>query len=173
MLPEVEHTVSIDDSKHELGFAGAVHEGWRQALATGATHIFHAELDFIYLRPVELMAMANALDEHPYLAQLALLRGPVNDDEQAAGGVIEQHPDSYRITRWEGHAWLEHNRYVTTNPCLWPRWVIQRSWPVCRLSEGRFGVDLFTEDPERRAAFWGNGERWVHHIGDERIGWRY
>lgn len=173
MLPAVEHTVTIDDVDHALGFAGAIRKGWQFALATGATHIFHAELDFMYRQPIELQAMCDALDEHPYLVQLALLRGPVNDAEIKAGGVVEQFPDSYRVTRWEGHAWLEHNRYVTTNPGLWPRWVVERGWPDVRRSEGLFGVELFAEDHKRRSAFWGNGERWVDHIGHERIGWRY
>lgn len=172
-LPTVEYHVSIDDSSHALGFAGAVAEGWRQALATNATHIWHAELDFIYLRPIALAAMIRTLDTHPYLVQMALLRGPVNDAEHEAGGVIELHPEHYYTIHGDEGCWQEHRRFVTTNPSLWPRWVVERGWPVIPHSEGRFGIDLFTEDPNRRAAFWGDDGPWVHHIGDERIGWRY
>lgn len=172
MLPEVDHTVVIDDTGHHLGFAGAVREGWRQALQTDAAHIFHAELDFIYLTPIALGAMIAALDARPYLVQMALLRGPVNDRERRAGGVIEQHPDEYRTIRWQGQVWREHRHNVTTNPCVWPRWVVERGWPDRDQSEGHFGIDLFAEDAERRAAYWGSGVD-VAHIGDVRTGTGY
>ncbi len=172
MLPDVDHTVVIDDREHRLGFSGAVATGWASALATGATHIFHAELDFLYLRPVELDAMIAALDAHPHLAQTALLRGPVNERERAAGGVIEQHPDEYVTVNWQGHTWREHRHNVTTNPCLWPRWVVERGWPLIDQSEGHFGIQLFGEDPQRRAAYWGTDVR-VEHIGDIRSGTGY
>ncbi len=172
MLPDVEHTVVIDDTAHELGFTGAVREGWRQALATDCTHIFHAELDFIYLRPVELAAMIAVLDAEPHLVQMALLRGPVNDVERRAGGVIEQHPDEYVTVHCHGHSWREHRHNVTTNPCVWPRWVVERGWPDCQFSEGVFGIDLFAQDAAYRAAYWGTDVR-VEHIGDIRSGTGY
>ncbi len=172
MLPSVEHTVVIDDSAHELGFTGAVREGWRLALETGCTHVFHAELDFVYLRPVELDAMVAVLDAEPHLVQMALLRGPVNDAEHRAGGVIEQHPDDYETVFCHGHAWREHRRNVTTNPCVWPRRVVERNWPDCQFSEGIFGIGLFAENPLYRAAYWGTDVR-VEHIGHLRSGTGY
>lgn len=172
MLPDVDHTVAVDDHAHELGFSGAVATGWAAALETPATHIFHAELDFIYLRPIELGAMIATLDAHPHLVQMALLRGPVNDRERAAGGVIEQHPDDYTTVREGPHAWREHRRNVTTNPCIWPRWVVERGWPLIDQSEGHFGIKLFGEDPDRRAAYWGTGVD-VEHIGHIRSGTGY
>lgn len=167
-LPDVKYTVTIDDRAHELGFAGAIRAGWRLALETDATHIFHAELDFVYLRPVALEAMTFALLDHPHLVQMALLRGPVNDAEHAAGGVIEQHPDDYLNVG----QWREHRRHVTTNPALWPRWVIERSWPQVKQSEGHFGIELFAEDSRYRAAYWGAGVD-VEHIGHQRTGMGY
>lgn len=172
MLPAVDHTVIIDDSAHELGFAGAVAEGWRQALDTPATHVVHCELDFIYLRPIDLEGMVTALNHHPHLVQMALLRGPVNADERRAGGVIEQHPEDYLTVTWHGQTWREHSRHITTNPCVWPRWVVERGWPVRDQSEGHFGIELFAEDPARRAAYWGFGVD-VEHIGHERAGQGY
>jgi hypothetical protein len=172
MLPDVDYTVTIDDRAHELGFAGAIRAGWRLALETDATHIFHAELDFTYLRPVDLGAMQDTLENHPHLVQMALARGPVNDAEIAAGGVLEQHPDDYETVQWYGYSWREHRRYVTTNPALWPRRVIERGWPQMRHSEGHFGVSLFAEDPKLRAAFWGIGVD-VDHIGTQRLGSGY
>lgn len=172
MLPDVAHHVEIDDREHRLGFAGAVKAGWEAALETGAEYVFHAELDFTYLHPVKLAAMTHVLDEHDHLVQMALLRGPVNAAERAAGGIIEQHPDAYRTVRCCSLAWREHRRFVTTNPCLWPRWVIARGWPLVDQSEGRFGIELFAEHQSLHAAFWGTTVD-VEHIGHERAGTGY
>lgn len=172
MVPDVDYTVSIDDRAHELGFAGAIRAGWRLALETDATHVIHAELDFVYLHPVPLASMVATLQTHPYLVQLALLRGPVNDAERAAGGVLEQHPDDYTRVETAKAVWREHRRHVTTNPAVWPRWVIERSWPQINNSEGHFGVRLFAEDPDRRAAYWGDRVD-IQHIGDIRAGTGY
>lgn len=172
MLPDVDYTVTIDDRAHELGFAGAVRAGWRLALESGADHIFHAELDFLYRLPVDLAGMAGAFETHSHLVQIALLRGPVNAAEIAAGGVIEQAPADYTTVRSGTHTWREHRKYVTTNPALWPRWVLERGWPTGKRSEGRFGLELFASDPALRAAFWGTGVL-VEHIGTERQGGGY
>ncbi|MES2867612.1 MAG: hypothetical protein V4703_12790 [Actinomycetota bacterium] len=172
MLPVHDHFIHVDDSAHELGFAGAVQEGWRLALETGATHVFHLEQDFTFRRAVDFAAMIRVFDHHPYLVQLALLRQPWNDAERAAGGIIEQHPGSYTKVFWDGLVWREHRRFVTTNPALWPRWVLERGWPDGPHSEGRFGVDLFASDENLRAAFWGDTV-WVDHIGAERAGVGY
>jgi hypothetical protein len=172
MVPPVAHTVVIDDREHRLGFTGAVREGWRRALETDCTHVLHAELDFIYLKRVELDAMVDALNARPYLVQMALLRGPVNDAEREAGGVIEQYPADYETVRRHGCKWREHRRHVTTNPCVWPRWVVERGWPDRPQSEGHFGIELFAESPEYRAAYWGTDVR-VEHIGDVRGGTGY
>lgn len=172
MMPDVDHVIVVDDWEHKLGFGGAIRSGWAQALATSCTHLIHAELDFIYLRPVPLAAMIDALDAHPYLVQMALLRGPVNEVERRAGGVIEQHPDDYWPVDWGPWTWREHRRHVVTNPCVWPRWVIERGWPTIPQSEGMFGAALFAEDATRRAAYWGTTVD-VLHIGDVRTGTGY
>jgi len=174
MLPEVEHTVVVDDSDHQLGFTGAVAEGWRQALATGADYLFHAELDFTYNRPVPLAGMIDTLRTCPHLVQMALLRQPVNQQEIAAGGIIAMHLSEYYPRRQRrGHRWLEHRHNVTTNPSVWPRWVIELGWPQCERSEGVFGAELFASDSRLRAAYWGEGEEWVTHVGHVRTGTGY
>jgi hypothetical protein len=172
MLPEFDHFIRIDDDAHELGFAGAIQEGWRRVLQTDATHVFHLEQDFTFRRPVDISAMARALDACPHLVQMALLRQPWNQAEREAGGIIEQHPTSYTSVVWSGLTWREHKRFVTTNPSLWPRWVLERGWPDGPESEGRFGIELFASDPSLRAAFWGEGV-WVDHVGDVRSGVGY
>lgn len=172
LLSPVNRFIHIDDSSHELGFAGAVQEGWRQALATDADYVFHLEQDFTFRRYVDLAAMIRVIEAHPYLVQIALLRQPVNDDERAAGGVIEQYPDSYVTRHWHGLTWREHRRHVTTNPALWPRWVLERGWPDAPHSEGHFGISLFADDANLRAAYWGDSV-YCDHIGDERKGTGY
>lgn len=173
MVPAVDYFIRVDDADHRLGFAGAIQEGWQRVLRTDAQLVFHVEQDFVFQRPVPLRDMAAVLAAQPHLVQLALLRQAVNDIERAAGGVIEQHPDSYVLVHDElGRCWREHRRYFTTNPSLYPRWIVERGWPSGRSSEGRFGIDLFAGDAELRAAYWDQGI-WVEHIGDHRAGTGY
>lgn len=172
MLPTFDDLIHVDDAAHELGFDGAVREGWARALATDCTHIFWLEQDFTFRRYVDVAAMLKVLDAFPYLAQIALLRQPWNDAERRAGGVVEQHPDSYTRVEWEDLTWREHRRFFTTNPCLVPRWVLERGWPAGSESEGRFGCDLFASREDVRSAFWGDCV-WVDHIGAERQGVGY
>jgi len=169
-LPEFDQVVHIDDTHHQLGFAGAIQAGWN---LVQTDYVFHLEGDFTFNRPVPLDRMIEVLEHNPHLVQLALLRQPWNPQEVAAGGVWQQHPDSYIHRGLGDYRWLEHARFFTTNPCLYPRWIVERGWPQVPQSEGMFGLKLFAEDPARRAAFWGNGEEWVTHIGQERAGHGY
>lgn len=174
MLPDAfDHTITIDDSDHKLGFAGAVQAGFDAVLSTDAKYAFWLEADFTFNRPIPLGAMTEVLDAHEYLVQMALLRQPWNDAERKAGGIVQQHPDEYEPVGWGAYRWLEHRRFVTTNPSVWPRWVLERGWPQRDQSEGHFGVDLFASHPALRAAFWGAGDEWVEHIGDVRAGTGY
>lgn len=169
MLPRFDEYVFVRDAAHELGFAGAIQHGWEQVTAD---YVFHFECDFTFDEPVDVAHMTRVLDAHPYLTQMALLRQPVNAAERAAGGVIEQHPDGYTTVTDGAATWREHARFWTTNPCVYPRWVMDRGWPQTDQSEGLFGLKLFAEDPARRAAFWGT-TRLVTHIGDIRAGGGY
>jgi hypothetical protein len=172
-LPPTDHVVEIDDRDHRLGFAGAIREGWRQALQTDAEFIWHHELDFTYLQAVPIKAMAKTLQGNPHLTQIALLRQPCNDTERAAGTLADYLRHHLSPATNGSHQWLEHRRFWTTNPSLYPRWVAERGWPDHPESEGHFGIDLFKSDPALRSAFWGNGEEWVRHLGDTRTGWGY
>lgn len=166
-----DQVVTVDDREHKLGFAGAIQHGWAQVRAD---YVFHMEMDFTFNWKVDVEPILQTLDERRYLTQIALLRQPVNDAEAAVGGILGQHPESYQqVESADGRAWIEHARFFTTNPCIYPAWVAQRGWPQCAESEGHFGLELFAEDPMRRSAFWGHGEQWVHHIGDERAGQGY
>lgn len=172
-LDRFDAIVEIDDTAHLLGFAGAIRNGWSQVLATGCKWCLHVELDFTFRQIIPVDQMIAVLEKYPHLVQMALLRQPWNDAERAAGSIIRQHPGDYQPSQWYQHRWLEHRRFVTTNPCIWPRWVLERGWPQRPQSEGHFGVDLFASDDRLRAAFWGSGEEWVTHIGDVRAGTGY
>lgn len=171
-LPDFAHVVHIDDTHHTLGFAGAIQAGW-DLLPDDCDYVFHLEADFTFNRPVPLDDMIGVLQGNPHLTQLALLRQPWNRAEQLAGGVWQQHPDSYTRHGAYPAQWMEHARFWTTNPCLYPRWVAERGWPQVPQSEGMFGLKLFAEDPARRAGYWGAGEEWVTHVGQERAGTGY
>lgn len=173
MLPDVAHTVVIDDREHKLGFSGAIREGWRQVLETGASHVFHAELDFTYRQPIELEAMIDALRQRPRLAQVCLKRGPVNAEEIAAGGIVERFPERYREEMAAGRRITLHDVCFSTNPCVYSVEMCRRGWPQAKHSEGVFTHQLLADGFE--FAFWGgkfDAPR-VHHIGDVRAGSGY
>lgn len=159
--------IHVDDRDHELGFGGAIREGWRRVLATPATHVFHLEADYTFNRPVPVQRMAAVLDAHPYLAQLALRRQPWNTTEEAAGTVV---PDDAVEIQWRDNTWLEHRRNFTTNPSLYPRWVMEYGWPEGPESEGRFSGYLLRLAPWVKFAYWGarSDPEAVFHIGDHR-----
>jgi hypothetical protein len=158
------------------GFSGAYRTAW-ELLALGGTngYVFGTEDDFVFRRDIDLEAMIGVLDEFPYIAQIALRRQAWNDQEKAAGGIVEQHPEAYTdcfdaADRW----WLEHRLFWTTNPSLYRRSMCLRAWPEGAHSEGLFTHQLLA-DPAVRFAFWGDRDsgEWVEHIGYERVGHGY
>lgn len=172
-LPDVEHIVSIDDSAHELGFAGAIAEGWASVLDTDAEFVVHVELDFIFLAPVPLDAMIYALRQRPRLAQICLKRGPVNAEEIAAGGIVERFPDRYREEYAAGHIISVNDVVFSTNPCVYSVEICRRGWPQVPHSEGVFTQQL--RDDGYEFAFWGKkfDRPRVEHIGHVRSGQGY
>jgi hypothetical protein len=166
------------------GFGGAISAAWSMLAAeSSADHIAHVEADFTFNRMVDVDELAAVLDANPHLAQLALRRQPWNAHEHAAGGVVEQYPDSYtEVSDDAGRHWLEHRRFFSTNPCLYRRSLCFVGWLAGAESEGRFGQQLLAhgtpEEPDGskvRFAFWGrrHDEPWVEHIGAVRIGTGY
>jgi hypothetical protein len=157
------------------GFGGNIRAAWAHLATLPERWVFHLEDDFTLNRPVHLAHLTRVLDERPYLAQMALLRQPWNPQEQAAGGIVEQHPDDYvEVVDGTTAAWLEHRRFFTTNPCLYRRELCERGWPEVDQSEGHFSIDLFS-DPAVRCGFWGRRTDTpaVHHIGRDRVGVGY
>lgn len=156
------------------GFGGAIRAGWDHVAEGPGDYVFHLEDDFVFNRPVPLAAMVRLLDLHPHVAQVALLRQPWNDQERAAGGIVECHPGDYEDRHDDGVGpWLLHRRCFTTNPCLYRRQLLARGWPQVEHSEGIFTHQLV--DAGLSFAYLGaRGEApRVHHIGDVRVGTGY
>lgn len=166
-LPEPDHVIVIHDEGHQLGFTGAVAEGWRQVLETGADYVWHHEDDFTYRARVRLDRMIGVLERQPHLTQMTLLRQPVNAEEKAAGGIIHAHPEDY-TERTSIDTWVETDRFLfSTNPSVYSTELCKRGWPMETESEGKFGAYLRAERPEARCGIW--GAKWdvprVTHIG--------
>lgn len=157
------------------GFGGAIRTAWRHLSLCRESYVLHLEDDFTFNRSVELFGMSTVLERFPNVVQMALRRQPWNDDERAAGGIVEQHPADFTEKGWEGYRWLEHRRFFTTNPSLYRRALCARGWPdTDHHSEGIFTYQLL-EDPDLRFGFWGardSGEA-VTHIGAQRAGTGY
>lgn len=162
----------VVSERRRRGFAGAVQAGWNE-VKPWVDYIFHLEDDFVLEQELDVNELAELMEREPYITQVALLRQAWNEEEKAAGGIIQANPDDFHQLCNESHDWIEHRKFWTTNPSLYPRWLVRRGWPQGQHSEGRFGVDLFSQDPNRVSAFWGDGESWVTHIGEERVGTGY
>lgn len=171
MLPTFDQLVTIDDSAHELGFAGAIQAGWREV---ATDYVLHLEQDFTFNAPVPVGRMVRLLERHPHLAQVALKRQPWNAAERGAGGIVELHPDDFVERYDDGAVWTEHRRFFTTNPSVYPSRLCELGWPQTHESEGIFTHRLL-ENPDLRFAFWGGkfDAPLVTHIGETRAGVGY
>ena len=159
------------------GFGGAIRKAWQylkgQIWFDEVDYIFHLEDDFLFHRYTNLQWMSEHLRDYPQIQQIALLRQPWNEQEKAAGGVWQQNPEDYYPFPTDEPTMLIHRRFWTTNPCLYrAKLILEREWPDCEHSEGIFGIELFS-NPDYYSAFWGLGEEWVTHIGNERVGTGY
>lgn len=155
------------------GYTGSMRRMWLYiAKRAKGSYIFRVEDDFIYERPVDLEPMIATLQDRPYLAQLALLRGAVYAREFELGGVLGWPAASFTQQGTISVAWLEHDHFWTNNPALFRRDLTAQAWPNGSSSERLFG-DALTRDPVVRFGLWGNGEAWVSHIGEVRAGTTY
>jgi hypothetical protein len=168
------------------GCAGAFQQVWRQVRAgTKASHVFLVEQDFVFFRTIDLDAMVAVLDDNPQMASMALRRQPWNEQEKAAGGIVEMHPDWYTDhVDEQGRAWLEYNAFFTTNCPVFRVSLMDVPWPSHqpgRYSEGTFHQLLqqnrWPGAPDRPVTYgyWGSRDSgtWVEHIGAHRIGMGY
>lgn len=153
-----------------VGMAAAVRAAW-WSIGDGE-YLFHLEEDFVFTEDVHLSDLEIPLRAEPRLAQVVLKRGPVNDEERAAGGIIEQHPDDYASRG----GFVEHNRIFSLNPCLIPRdIVVGLDWEVRGVEGVEKAITRACLDAGRTFAFYGakDDPPKVEHIGTERSsGWR-
>jgi len=76
-----------------------------------------------------LAGMLDVFRQDETLAQVVLKRQPWSQEEQAAGGFIEQHPDDYTDHHAGQLSWVSHQRFFSLNPCLIPRHILEVGWP--------------------------------------------
>lgn len=169
----VPHGWQYRRSQRKVGFCGATAAGWKLAAEPGVDYIYWLEDDFLHNRAVDLTELAFVLEQEPQLAQMALMRQPVNAEEVAAGSFVRMRPGSYHRKGSGGMKWLEHGVNWTTNPALFSRGIAaEYGWPVIPECEGHFGIKLREERPGTTFGLWGDGDPWVHH-SCERAGWGY
>lgn len=171
----------VRHNKRRLGFAGTIASAWKH-LPADVDFVFHLEDDFELQSVVHLNDLIDVLVRHPELVQLVLKRQPWGDEEQAAGGFVEQWPHEYEeVTDQRGErrlnrerTWTTHRLFFSTNPSVYRRTLTERGWPRDTGSEGRFTRGLL-QDPAVRFAFWGGkfDPPLVHHIGQQRVGVGY
>lgn len=153
------------------GFCHATREAFGIAGMAGSEFVFYLEHDFRFTRDVDLGLLAEVLKADPMLAQMALIRQPVNTKERAAGGLVESYsPGTFE---WgDGfQEWLIHRAYFTTNPSLMrSEFLRAHPFPTTPQCEGLYGAQLRADGFAFGA--WGSGEPWVTHFG-ERTGRGY
>lgn len=154
------------------GYGPAMRSAWATIvkLDVDDDHVFWLEDDFVFQRPVDVDAMTAVLQRHPELVQLALRRQPWNDDEIAAGGVVELHPHWFTDRRDDelDADWLEQSAWWTDNPSLFRRSLCAIGWPEGEGSEGMFSFVVKDRHGDVRFGYWGardSGEA-VAHIGE-------
>ncbi|MDR7492174.1 MAG: hypothetical protein QN122_12080 [Armatimonadota bacterium] len=160
----------VETAPVAVGFCRATSACWQAGAELGTPYILHLEHDFLLRQPLALAPLAHLLDRRRDLAQVALCRQAVSAEEVAAGGLVASRPGTFTSRG----AYLEHEAYFTTNPCLlrasFLRGVCLPLWPESPHCEGRFGCLL--RSLGYRFAIWGQGEEWVEHVG-QRDGFGY
>lgn len=150
------------------GFGGAYSFAWKTlASYSKADFIFNLEDDFTINREVPLEAMAKKLDENPHVYQMALRRQSWNNEERAAGGVIERWPDQF----FQQDGFITHRLFFTTNPSLYRKSLIEeRVYLDVKDAEGHFTISITDSDPKALFGYWGEkaDSPWCEHIGVKR-----
>lgn len=157
----------------QQGFCRASDAMWKASIGlaanVGATHVFWLEHDFRFVKQVPLQLLADLVDADPSLAQMSLMRGAVNDEERAAGGVVGKHANAgspFQTHRDRaGNPWLSHTAYFTTNPSVMTTsFMATNPWlGESTECEGKFGISL--REHGYMFGVFGSGEPWVEHVG--------
>lgn len=169
--------VEITQDDRQRGFCDATGMLWETACRAhhDYDYVFWLEHDFRFTEPIQVAAMAGVLTANPNVAQLSIMRQPVNHRERAAGGVVADHRQ--RGATFAEHGgwlpWLSHRAYFTTNPSLMRRgFMLSHRWPDDGLAEceGRMGAQLVGEG--YYFGIVGDGTPGCEHVG-ERTGKGY
>lgn len=158
------------------GFGGAIRSAWDFILNdTPSDYVFHLEDDFLFNKSIETSGLQEILDADSDLQQIALLRQPWNENEIAAGGIMQQDLNSYAESSLAGYSVSKHHKFFTTNPSLYRRSLCEVGWPAGEHSEGVFGLRLKERNPDAYFAFLGQRDDppAVRHIGQSRVGTGY
>ena len=177
MVTPVPDSTEILNDDGDLGFCQNTRRSWQSAASSKADFVFWLEHDFRFIRPLDLRPLAAVLEENPRLAQMALIRNAVNEQEKAAGGWLQYHSsdvDEPYVFSFEkrSYLWYEHGICLTTNPSLLRReFMVSNPWPdYSAQCEGRFSENL--RQRGYRFAHWSSEEH-VKHTGKLRTGHGY
>lgn len=155
------------------GLSGSVRTLWEAAQILDVDYIFHVEEDFTFNADIDIEKLISILTMAPHLWQVALKRQPVNPEEAEVGGFMQQDPGAY-TQYYSNHdpslVWVEHRKFFTLNPCLYPLSITRPLWPKGG-GEREFSQHVF-QNPENACAFFGavDDPPLVDHIGNYRGG---
>lgn len=163
---------SIISHQQNRGLSGSIRTLWSIARDIDVDYIFHLEGDFTFNEKIDIYNLHKIFGLEPHLAQIALKRQPVNHEEARYGGFMNMDPSAYydRFYPEINYHWVEHRKFFTLNPSLYPKWVIDLGWEI-GWGEKEF-TDRLLADSLVKCGFYGkreDGPR-VHHIGDSRSG---
>ena len=150
------------------GLAGAVQSAW-SSVSKDADYIFHLEDDFIFNKELDIDVLIELLESKDNLAQMALVRAPVNPPEENVGGFVFQNLQDYH----QRDGFFDHQRLFTLNPSIYKKSLTDIGWPD-RGGESDFTSKLHGIDGSYCFGFIGNiyDKPYVTHIGGRRSeGW--
>jgi Cu/Zn superoxide dismutase len=150
---------------HVQGFCATVRDAWKAAAEGHLDWVYWSEDDFVYERGVELGDLAAVMEHEASIAQMAMMRQPVNETEIAAGSLLVAYRDRYQDQGSGSRRWLRsRTNFSTGSSLIRRRFMVERPWPDYPAEcEGRYSLDLLAAGYE--FGVWGAGEPWVRHEG--------
>lgn len=147
LLDKFSDRYEIDTTDGPRGLCGSIRRAWEGIKGTPIPidYIFHLEDDYIFNEKIDIQKMINIIWLNPRLAQVSLLRQAWNAEEKHAGGIIQLHPNDFIQRESNSHLWLEHGRYFSFNPCLYPLHITRIPFPEEEYCEGKFAIFLRDE----------------------------
>lgn len=157
----------IYNNSVKSGYCYSIQKAWNE-LRSRYDFIFHLEEDFIFNEPIPVMDMIRVLKHDFSLAQMALVRQPINEIELAAGSILKATQERYTPKKWDGYDWLESNFCFTNNPCVYPDLITRGPYP--QRTSWPWGESAFSEllrSHGYRFGYWGTMDQKpkVTHIG--------